>query len=161
MRSGEHVVYILLNLLHFHQDLQNCIDKIEVVDYHETVEVKGIKFSATAAGHVLGAAMFMIDIDGTRVLYTGDYSLEEDRYLKVFLVCRLFDVILSCCALRAFLFVHQASIRRAGTPRRSSGRDDRGVHLRHLRPALQVSAFYSVAWQRYLTNGTLSDVLGC
>lgn len=36
--------------------------------------------TATAAGHVLGAAMFMLDIDGIRVLYTGDYSLEEDRY---------------------------------------------------------------------------------
>jgi Cft2 family RNA processing exonuclease len=79
MLSGEHVVYISLILLRFQQDLQNCIDKIEVVDYHETVEVKGIKFSATAAGHVLGAAMFMIDID----------SLEEDRYHAVFLVCRM------------------------------------------------------------------------
>lgn len=38
-----------------------------------------MKFTATAAGHVLGAAMFMINIDNIRVLYTGDYSMEEDR----------------------------------------------------------------------------------
>jgi cleavage and polyadenylation specificity factor subunit 3 len=25
--------------------------------------------------------MFMIDIDSIKVLYTGDYSLEEDRHL--------------------------------------------------------------------------------
>lgn len=31
--------------------------------------------------HVLGAAMFAIEIDGTRILYTGDYSREEDRHL--------------------------------------------------------------------------------
>ncbi|KAJ1409054.1 beta-lactamase-like protein [Ochromonadaceae sp. CCMP2298] len=67
--------------LYTEQDLQNCVDRVEVLDYHETVEYNGIKFSATAAGHVLGAAMFMIDIDGTRILYTGDYSLEEDRHL--------------------------------------------------------------------------------
>jgi len=67
--------------LYTEQDLQHCIDKVEVLDYHETIEHKGIKFSATAAGHVLGAAMFMIDIDGIRVLYTGDYSLEADRHL--------------------------------------------------------------------------------
>ena len=67
--------------LYTEQDLNNCIDKIEVVDYHQTVEHKGIKFTATAAGHVLGACMFMIDIDSTKVLYTGDYSLEEDRHL--------------------------------------------------------------------------------
>ena len=33
------------------------------------------------SGHVLGAAMFMIEIAGVRVLYTGDYSREEDRHL--------------------------------------------------------------------------------
>ena len=65
--------------LYSDQDLLNCIDKIEVVDYHHTVEVKGIKFCGYAAGHVLGAAMFTISIDGVVVLYTGDYSMEEDR----------------------------------------------------------------------------------
>jgi Cft2 family RNA processing exonuclease len=31
----------------------------------------GIKFTAFRAGHVLGAAMFLIEIDGVRILYTG------------------------------------------------------------------------------------------
>ena len=78
------------------------MDKVEVIDFHKTIEHNGIKFTATAAGqprnfdcvqpashriickiigHVLGAAMFMIEIDGIRVLYTGDYSLENDRHL--------------------------------------------------------------------------------
>jgi len=52
-----------------------------VIDFHQTVYHKGIKVTATAAGHVLGAAMFTIEIDGVRVLYTGDYSMEEDRHL--------------------------------------------------------------------------------
>lgn len=67
--------------LYSEQDLHNCIDKIHLVDCHQTVDYKGIRFTATAAGHVLGAVMFMIEIDGIRVLYTGDYSLEEDRHL--------------------------------------------------------------------------------
>lgn len=33
------------------------------------------------AGHVLGAAMFMVEIAGVKVLYTGDFSREEDRHL--------------------------------------------------------------------------------
>lgn len=33
------------------------------------------------AGHVLGAAMIQLEIDGVRVLYTGDYSMDEDRHL--------------------------------------------------------------------------------
>ncbi len=28
---------------------------------------------------MLGAAMFLVEIDGVRVLYTGDYSSEDER----------------------------------------------------------------------------------
>jgi predicted metal-dependent RNase len=38
------------------------------------VEHAGIKFWCVNAGHVLGAAMFVIEIAGVRVLYTGDFS---------------------------------------------------------------------------------------
>lgn len=67
--------------LYSEQDIKKCIDKIEVIDYHQSIEHRGIRFTATAAGHVLGAAMFMVEIDGRRVLYTGDYSMEDDRHL--------------------------------------------------------------------------------
>ncbi|GJN90878.1 hypothetical protein Rhopal_003892-T1 [Rhodotorula paludigena] len=40
-----------------------------------------VRFTSFAAGHVLGACMFLIEIAGARVLYTGDYSTEEDRHL--------------------------------------------------------------------------------
>lgn len=67
--------------LYTEEDLQNCVDKIDVIDYYQTKEFRGIKFTPSPAGHVLGAAMFTIEIDNIRVLYTGDYSLEEDRYV--------------------------------------------------------------------------------
>lgn len=62
-------------------DLTNSFDKIQVIDYHQEVEVCGIKFTPYNAGHVLGAAMFLIEIAGVKILYTGDYSREEDRHL--------------------------------------------------------------------------------
>ncbi|KAI8060768.1 beta-lactamase-like protein, partial [Gongronella butleri] len=63
------------------EDLSNSFQRIEAIDYHQQVEVEGIKFTAYNAGHVLGAAMFLIEIAGVKVLYTGDYSREEDRHL--------------------------------------------------------------------------------
>jgi len=45
----------------------------------QRMEHRGIRFWCYNAGHVLGAAMFMIEIGGLRVLYTGDYSMEDDR----------------------------------------------------------------------------------
>ncbi|KAJ3264808.1 Cleavage and polyadenylation specificity factor subunit 3 [Chytriomyces hyalinus] len=67
--------------LYDEKDLLRAFDKIEAVDFHQLVDIDGIKFTAYNAGHVLGAAMFLIEIAGVRVLYTGDYSREEDRHL--------------------------------------------------------------------------------
>jgi cleavage and polyadenylation specificity factor subunit 3 len=61
--------------------LAKSYERIQVVDYHQEVDVGGVKFTPYAAGHVLGAAMFLIEIAGVRLLYTGDYSREEDRHL--------------------------------------------------------------------------------
>ena len=63
------------------QDLLRSFEKIETIDFHQEIEMEGIKFTAYNAGHVLGAAMFLIEIAGVKVLYTGDYSREEDRHL--------------------------------------------------------------------------------
>ena len=69
------------DILYTEAELQSCIDKIELIDYHQTVTVKGLSFYALNAGHVLGACMFWLDIGGRTVLYTGDYSMEDDRHL--------------------------------------------------------------------------------
>ena len=62
-------------------DLSRSYEKIRVVDYHQQVDIGGVKFTPYPAGHVLGACMFLIEIAGVRLLYTGDYSREEDRHL--------------------------------------------------------------------------------
>ncbi|KAK5781205.1 cleavage polyadenylation factor subunit YSH1 PWA37_002138 [Arxiozyma heterogenica] len=68
--------------LYTDEDLVESFDKIEAIDYHSTIEVNGIKFTAFHAGHVLGAAMFQIEIAGLKILFTGDYSREVDRHLN-------------------------------------------------------------------------------
>jgi cleavage and polyadenylation specificity factor subunit 3 len=56
--------------------------QIEAVDFHQDVAISGgLRFTPYHAGHVLGACMFMIEIAGLRILYTGDFSREEDRHL--------------------------------------------------------------------------------
>ena len=63
------------------KDMLSALDKIELINYHQTLEHRGIKFTCYNAGHVLGAAMFAVEVAGVRVLYTGDFSREEDRHL--------------------------------------------------------------------------------
>lgn len=67
--------------LYSEKDLEAAIERTEVIDFHQTVDVDGIRVTAYRAGHVLGAAMFMVEIGGMRLLYTGDYSRIPDRHM--------------------------------------------------------------------------------
>lgn len=71
------------DVLYTEADLQSCLDKVQLIDYHTTVTVGtgGLSFYALNAGHVLGACMFYLQMGGRSVLYTGDYSMEDDRHL--------------------------------------------------------------------------------
>ncbi|KAK0183512.1 hypothetical protein PV327_001549 [Microctonus hyperodae] len=68
-------------LLYDEADLEASMDKIETIDFHEDKDVFGIKFFTYHAGHVLGAAMFMIEIAGVNVSYTGDFHRQEGKHL--------------------------------------------------------------------------------
>ncbi len=68
-------------MLYDDSDLAKSFEKITAIDYHQEIEFEGIRFTAFNAGHVLGAAMFLVEVAGAKLLYTGDYSREEDRHL--------------------------------------------------------------------------------
>lgn len=62
--------------------VNNVMGKIETIDFHQEIVRNGIRVQPFFAGHVLGAAMFMIDIAGVKILYTGDFSRTADRHLR-------------------------------------------------------------------------------
>ena len=67
--------------LYTEADHLSTFAQIEAVDYHTTHTVSSIHFTPYPAGHVLGAAMFLVEIAGLKILFTGDYSREDDRHL--------------------------------------------------------------------------------
>lgn len=62
-------------MLYTEGDIEKSMDKIETIHFHQEVTVNGIKFWCYNAGHVLGAAMFMIEIAGVKVLDINTYNL--------------------------------------------------------------------------------------
>ncbi len=54
-------------MLYNELDIDKSMDKIETINFHQETEVGGVKFWCYNAGHVLGAAMFMIEIAGVKV----------------------------------------------------------------------------------------------
>lgn len=54
-------------MLYTETDIEKSMSKIETVNFHQEMDVNGIRFWCYTAGHVLGAAMFMIEIAGVKV----------------------------------------------------------------------------------------------
>jgi putative mRNA 3-end processing factor len=46
--------------------------------YHEVFDLNGVKVSFISAGHMLGSAQVVMEYQGTRYIYTGDYKLQPD-----------------------------------------------------------------------------------
>lgn len=67
--------------LYTEADHLSTFPMIEAIDYYSTHTISSIRITPYPAGHVLGAAMFLIEIAGLKILFTGDYSREEDRHL--------------------------------------------------------------------------------
>ena len=66
------------DMLYTETDLEESMEKIETINFHEVKEVAGIKFWCYHAGHVLGAAMFMIEIAGVKVMLFLIFWIERD-----------------------------------------------------------------------------------
>ncbi|KAI6046150.1 beta-lactamase-like protein [Pisolithus marmoratus] len=63
-------------------EMSMSLSSIIPVSAHQLIlPCPGVSFTPYHAGHVLGACMYLIDIAGLKILYTGDYSREEDRHL--------------------------------------------------------------------------------
>ncbi|KAJ5743234.1 Endoribonuclease ysh1 [Penicillium manginii] len=67
--------------LYTERDHLSTLPLIETIDFNTTHTINSIRITPFPAGHVLGAAMFLVSIAGLNVLFTGDYSREEDRHL--------------------------------------------------------------------------------
>ncbi|KAL8439434.1 hypothetical protein Efla_004598 [Eimeria flavescens] len=63
------------------EDVDYTLQVVETLDFKQQVTVGPARVSCFGAGHVIGACMFLVEIGGLRVLYTGDFSREQDRHV--------------------------------------------------------------------------------
>uniref|UniRef100_A0A915DG05 Integrator complex subunit 11 n=1 Tax=Ditylenchus dipsaci TaxID=166011 RepID=A0A915DG05_9BILA len=62
--------------------IKACMKKVKAVNLHEIIDVDAeLSIQAFYAGHVLGAAMFLVKVGSESVLYTGDFNMTPDRHL--------------------------------------------------------------------------------
>lgn len=58
--------------------------KISGVNYGETININGVKFSFHPAGHVIGSAQIRVEHKGEVWVVSGDYKLQKDGITKPF-----------------------------------------------------------------------------
>jgi len=56
-------------------DLESMLNHVVPVEYHSQFKVGDAEITLVNAGHIPGSAQVIVESDGKRVLYTGDYNL--------------------------------------------------------------------------------------
>ncbi|RLF03205.1 MAG: MBL fold metallo-hydrolase [Thermoprotei archaeon] len=63
-------------------ELQAMAKNVRLVDYQEVVSDQSFTVEVYDAGHIPGSASFLLDIDGKKVLYTGDFNTRDTCLLE-------------------------------------------------------------------------------
>lgn len=65
------------------QDVKNLVSNIDVQDFEITRKLKNdVSITLYRAGHILGATSIYLQIGDTSILYTGDYSVQDQETVK-------------------------------------------------------------------------------
>lgn len=59
------------------EDVAATYGQVEGVGYHQEINLDGVKIMFHEAGHVLGSGFISIDIDGKRIIFSGDVGNDE------------------------------------------------------------------------------------
>lgn len=59
-------------------DVATCLDQVKTVGYHQTITLAdGVTAMFHDAGHVLGSAYVSVEVEGTRVVFSGDIGNDD------------------------------------------------------------------------------------
>lgn len=67
------------SLFMLHRYRKFAAGNFNIFGYHSPFDVNGVNISFIPAGHMLGSAMVLMEYQGIRYLYTGDYKLQPDH----------------------------------------------------------------------------------
>lgn len=58
---------------------KNAGEEFNILPYRQSFEIRGVKITFIPAGHILGSAQVLLEYQGAKYLYTGDYKLQADN----------------------------------------------------------------------------------
>ncbi len=70
--------YLPFEYVELRSTMRNCVN----INYGEKIDVGDLTLRLLDAGHIPGSAQILIEADGKRLLYTGDYNTVKTRLLR-------------------------------------------------------------------------------
>lgn len=89
-----------------HQRLGTTPSQVAGLEYGEVITVRGVQFSLHPAGHVPGSAQILVESQGERWVFSGDYKTEDDHCSEPLEVVRC-DTFISECTFGLPIFSWQ------------------------------------------------------
>lgn len=69
-------------LIYSEEDIRQAIGRWETLEYHEEIKIGDFKVHPLDSGHILGSAMYELDIGGKKIVLTGDLGNPPTPLLK-------------------------------------------------------------------------------
>jgi len=57
---------------------KNSARVFNIVGYYQSFDIRDVKITFISAGHMLGSAQVLMEYEGVKYLYTGDYKIQPD-----------------------------------------------------------------------------------
>jgi len=70
--------YLPFEYIDLKSTLESCISK----DYKERIKIKDMEVTLLNSGHIPGGCQILVEAEGKRILYTGDFNTTDTRLLK-------------------------------------------------------------------------------
>ena len=64
------------------KDINKTTRNFKTINYREPFKIGNAKVTAFDAGHIPGSAMYLLEINGKRILYACDFNLSDTRLIK-------------------------------------------------------------------------------
>lgn len=61
-----------------HRFKKNAAKSFHLIPFYQSFEIGGVRLTFIPAGHILGSAQVLMEYQGVKYLYTGDYKLQTD-----------------------------------------------------------------------------------
>jgi len=63
-------------------DVKRTLKKYHPINYREPIKIGKTKITSYDAGHIPGSSMFLLETNGKKILYTGDFNTDDTQLIS-------------------------------------------------------------------------------